>query len=770
MHRQFWKSHTFKFWFLGYFCILMLPLTAAVFYYGGMQRNLEAKAGEMSQMVIEQAAGVIDEKFKMIENVSDSIYMSSEIKRIKYLSLPYDASTLYELHRRAAYLGNFSFQSDLFRYLYVYYSDMHCLMDSQRLFTADNQIDAVLHTNLHMQEDTFTALMAVPHYNSFCMLEDGTILFLRTLSTRGADRKPVITLVAVINTDSIRDVLVQTGMNAEGEAWLIAPEGQGSISGSGTACPVGYSEILDAEAQGTQALANAVTVCVPSAESGMLYVLSIPNEVYLLEITQTQRWFWGISLSALCFGLLFSYSFAVHNYRPVHELKQRVSVGEDAQDDFTLINAKLSELLDEESSMQTEIKRLDNIAGKRAFHLLLSGGFDTLDIQQKSSFHFNGDVFVAAWLCRDEGEFSVRNKNGETSTESVLELVLSHLCEGRCEFVVQQESNGYVAGFCFPKGTEGMDAQIVVCGLCEKLISQMVERFPQPLDHAYVGDAHTGIEHIHESYQNALRAKEYANFMPDKHHDVVPFDPIMLSAEIPWQDYDIMDAERTFISFMLEGNYSNASHLLHEIMTYYCRTEGMNLYIMRCRMFGVMNMMLNVLHEIEPDMMDSAYGDFSPMEALVSARSPSELEKVVFDIIGQLVGAQESKNADVRTNVKQIQRYIAANYFDLNLSVQKVADAYNVSLPYLSRIFKKESGTGLLDYIIRYRVDKAKELMTSNPEESIASIAVRVGFCSSQTLIRAFKRCEGITPGHYRQSFARNRDGLSGQIKPLSDK
>ena len=80
----------------------------------------------------------------------------------------------------------------------------------------------------------------------------------------------------------------------------------------------------------------------------------------------------------------------------------------------------------------------------------------------------------------------------------------------------------------------------------------------------------------------------------------------------------------------------------------------------------------------------------------------------------------------------------------------------------MSRIFKKESGTGLLDYIIRYRVDKAKELMTSNPEESIASIAVRVGFCSSQTLIRAFKRCEGITPGHYRQSFARNSDGLSG--------
>ena len=258
---------------------------------------------------------------------------------------------------------------------------------------------------------------------------------------------------------------------------------------------------------------------------------------------------------------------------------------------------------------------------------------------------------------------------------------------------------------------------------------------------------------IQLSYKNALRAKEYADFLPEDGRTFVPFDPLMYTANISWQDYDIMDAERNFVSMMLEGNYVQASKLLHDIMSYYSSTDCMNMYVMRCRMFGVMNMMLNVLHEIEPDILTSAYSNFNPLEALISARSPSELERIVFDIIGHLVGAQE-QNTDSKPRVKQILQYIAANYYDVNLSVQMIADTYEISLPYLSRIFKKEYGTGLLDYINRYRVEKAKELMQTSGDESIASIATRVGFGSSQTLIRAFKRYEDMTPGQYRQSLA----------------
>jgi len=748
---HFWKSRTFKFWFLGYIFILLMQMTAGLIYFSGVQQSMTNKTKEMSQMAIDQAANVIDEKLKMIGNIGDSIYVSSEIKRIKFLSLPYDAETYYELHRRASYLGNFSFHADLFHYLYVYYSDMNCLMDAQRLFTEETQIMNALNKNLHIGEEFFT-LTAEMNYNRFYMLEDGSLLFLRTLSTRGAGKEPIITLAAAVNTESIREMLAQTGENASGHAWLLSPDGF-SINIDNVPCPVGYQEALSAEENGEQALPNEVIVSQPSTKTEMLYVLAIPNDVYMLDVTLTRRWFWGVNIIVLVLGLLFSYYLTMRHYRPVHALKQRVSRGEKAKDDFSLINKRLTELLDEENTMQQEIKRLDNIAGKRALHLLLSNGYSALDARQKDSFRFTGDTFVVAWLCWDEHTADEqRSSTTKADLESVLGMILSHLCEELCEFSILQESGGYVAVFCFPSGTETMDAQLKVCDLCDKLVSQFKNQFPTALDRTYIGDAQVGLKKIQLSYKNALRAKEYADFLPEDGRTFVPFDPLMYTANISWQDYDIMDAERNFVSMMLEGNYVQASKLLHDIMSYYSSTDCMNMYVMRCRMFGVMNMMLNVLHEIEPDILTSPYSNFNPLEALISARSPSELERIVFDIIGHLVGAQE-QNTDSKPRVKQIQHFIAANYYDINLSVQMIADTYEISLPYLSRIFKKEYGTGLLDYINRYRVDKAKELMQTSGDESIASIATRVGFGSSQTLIRAFKRYENMTPGQYRQSL-----------------
>ena len=54
---------------------------------------------------------------------------------------------------------------------------------------------------------------------------------------------------------------------------------------------------------------------------------------------------------------------------------------------------------------------------------------------------------------------------------------------------------------------------------------------------------------------------------------------------------------------------------------------------------------------------------------------------------------------------------------------------------------------GLLDYIHRRRLDKAKELIN---EMSVVNVALQVGYTDSKALINAFKRYEGTTPGKFR--------------------
>lgn len=69
---------------------------------------------------------------------------------------------------------------------------------------------------------------------------------------------------------------------------------------------------------------------------------------------------------------------------------------------------------------------------------------------------------------------------------------------------------------------------------------------------------------------------------------------------------------------------------------------------------------------------------------------------------------------------------------------------------YMSRLFKERTGYGLLDYINKVRIEKAKVLLNEN-SYSIQEIALKVGFVNSNTFIRSFKKAEGITPGSYKK-------------------
>ena len=69
---------------------------------------------------------------------------------------------------------------------------------------------------------------------------------------------------------------------------------------------------------------------------------------------------------------------------------------------------------------------------------------------------------------------------------------------------------------------------------------------------------------------------------------------------------------------------------------------------------------------------------------------------------------------------------------------------------YISRVFLANTGEGLLNYINRYRVEKAKALL-ANPSLTVESAGAMVGFGSSNSFIRVFRKYEYMTPGQYQQ-------------------
>lgn len=97
--------------------------------------------------------------------------------------------------------------------------------------------------------------------------------------------------------------------------------------------------------------------------------------------------------------------------------------------------------------------------------------------------------------------------------------------------------------------------------------------------------------------------------------------------------------------------------------------------------------------------------------------------------------------------------YIARNYhtkFNLN---DMAAELY-ITPTYLSQLFKKETGENLSDYVVSFRMAKAKEYL-GKLKYSIAEVAGMVGYQDSGYFSNTFRKIYGMTPHEFRNQSQR---------------
>jgi AraC family transcriptional regulator len=91
------------------------------------------------------------------------------------------------------------------------------------------------------------------------------------------------------------------------------------------------------------------------------------------------------------------------------------------------------------------------------------------------------------------------------------------------------------------------------------------------------------------------------------------------------------------------------------------------------------------------------------------------------------------------------------SHLDEKITVSALAALVNLSRFHFMRAFKQTAGMPPLQFTIRRRVDRAKELLAES-HTSVAEIADRTGFGSPILMNRAFRRVLGTTPSAIRRS------------------
>jgi len=92
-------------------------------------------------------------------------------------------------------------------------------------------------------------------------------------------------------------------------------------------------------------------------------------------------------------------------------------------------------------------------------------------------------------------------------------------------------------------------------------------------------------------------------------------------------------------------------------------------------------------------------------------------------------------------------------YLRPDLTLPKLAQTVGCSVNILSQVINSGFGTSFFDYLNRYRIEHARELLARSDAErnAILHVAFTVGFNSNSAFYSAFRKYVGMTPAQYRQ-------------------
>ncbi len=103
---------------------------------------------------------------------------------------------------------------------------------------------------------------------------------------------------------------------------------------------------------------------------------------------------------------------------------------------------------------------------------------------------------------------------------------------------------------------------------------------------------------------------------------------------------------------------------------------------------------------------------------------------------------------DTGTDYAPILRYIKNHYKTINL--EQLAQKFNYSIPYISKIIKKVTGDSFSETIKKLKMEEASNLLIQT-DDTIETISEHAGYNSSDHFARTFRQYYGISPLKYRK-------------------
>lgn len=761
------KSRIFLSWIISYAVILIVPIIIGLYVYYRSIDTINIEVARAHNATIKQFKTIMDGRFEELTMLGSYLSLSSSIQKVMLANQELrvvDRINIIEAQRE---LSRFQVSKNYLDNIYVYFNRSDTLFTSTFKYgdiSKTNTIYEILGMEYYDFQNTATSRLFRD-----VRIHNGSLIYIQSLYLHDL-RSPEGLFIAVFDRRWVDGFLNNMQWIPQARTMLL--DGRGSYIGLREVSElpqISGSELLNDASNTFYTSLNGITLAVSNILSDFTkvrYVSAIPIDLYHKSAREIRNIIIIYVAAYLFIGGILSLLFARRNYDPIKKLAGKIAekFGQSSykeENEYRLFENSLERLLNRNTTLVENLSKINETVRNEFLQKVLKGKIKTnekfLELAEMYNFEFISDKNAVV-------AFTI-NALGDSTLEK--NIVVDEQAMNLVNFTIKNISEEIFLDLgyrCFTTTVDGLTYCIINLGNLtsttdEKLlddISDVLQKILVFLDEQFelkanvtLSGVNIGLHGIESSYREVEEMLEYRTFF-DISEKIVTVDSIHLTSKSNMEYNSTLDKERQFLNCINVKDFLAAKEIMNEIIAGELENPNLPIQHVKCKMFGLLNLMLNVLGEVKTKSDLEFFVGSDPLRILQSTNSVKKLKLHINTFFDSFIEYIEKKDQSLRPEwLDKVEDYVDKNFTEKDFSIGSLSDSLELNFSYLSRAFKKHKGVGLLDYLHNLRISMAKNLLAQ--DFSIKEVAERVGYLDSKGLIRAFRRYEGITPGKYKE-------------------
>lgn len=298
--------------------------------------------------------------------------------------------------------------------------------------------------------------------------------------------------------------------------------------------------------------------------------------------------------------------------------------------------------------------------------------------------------------------------------------------------------------FSFAEGDEEQNHLRTLAAL-EQILDIMKRQFGL-LVTAGVGRCYRDMGHIPTSYDESQKALQYRMVIGS--HSVISVLDLIGSDN---QDYyRIIKMTDRVVEALRQTEYGKLKEFVAELFQE-AVGGGLSPELIRQLSYELVMKSLQGISATGIDAEETLAGLGNLHERINRCNDWQEAERIVMTALEQMARKVEEKRMQRGSNkaIEKMVDYIEEHYGESEFSLDRLADQFELSPTYISKLFKEHTERNFIDYLIEIRINASKEML-ADKNRKINDVAEAVGYTNTRSFLRAFKKYTGMTPSEYR--------------------